>query len=490
MTAALLAEWTKLRTVRRWAAALLGAAVLIVGLGLLASSSGGTDANVHRNFVVGPDGQPVSDEFEFVHRPLSGDGSITVRVASLADNGVDAAAGLMLKDGLTPGSRYVSLFAARRTGVHLSQDYDTDVRGPAGAAPVWLRLTRAGNTVTGEQSADGTAWTRVAKVTAAALPRDVLVGLFVSSPADIKVERQPGGTSVGERPTLATATFDGVAVTGASGEWAGGPVEMPRGNLVKDPPPPGADRGNGEPPAERDGPSFAEQGGTFTVKGRGEIGPKAPPDDPISVALFGVLAGAMALVSVAALFVTAEYRRGMIRTTFIAEPRRGLTLAAKAVVIGAVSYVVALAGGAAVLLLARPRLIAHGYGPPAFPRYSLADWPVLRTLLLTAAFLALIAVFATAVGAIVRHSAAAITTVIALLVLPVIIGSVVPFGLARWVMLLTPAGGLATWRAKPPDDTLADPTALIGSLAGLASTGAYAAGALILAWWLLRRRDA
>jgi hypothetical protein len=198
----------------------------------------------------------------------------------------------------------------------------------------------------------------------------------------------------------------------------------------------------------------------------------------------------MALVSVAALFVTAEYRRGMIRATFVAQPRRGLILAAKAIVIGAVGCAVGLAAGAAALLLARPRLAAHGYAPPAFPNYSLTDWPVLRTLLLVAAFLGFLAVFAAALGAVVRHSATAISTVIGLVVLPVIVASVIPLTVGRWVLLLTPAGGLATWRSKPPTVALADPTAAIEPLTGLASTAAYAAGALLLAWLLLRRRDA
>jgi hypothetical protein len=43
---------------------------------------------------------------------------------------------------------------------------------------------------------------------------------------------------------------------------------------------------------------------------------------------------------VAALFVTSEYRRGLIRTKLAASPRRGRVLAAKAVVIGAVSAVI------------------------------------------------------------------------------------------------------------------------------------------------------
>ena len=48
-----------------------------------------------------------------------------------------------------------------------------------------------------------------------------------------------------------------------------------------------------------------------------------------------MFAGLIAVVVVAAMFITAEYRRGLIRITLAASPRRGRVLAAKAVVIGA-----------------------------------------------------------------------------------------------------------------------------------------------------------
>ena len=48
--------------------------------------------------------------------------------------------------------------------------FDTDLAGPATAAPRWLKLTRTGNTVTGYESADGADWQQVGTVTVA-LPR-------------------------------------------------------------------------------------------------------------------------------------------------------------------------------------------------------------------------------------------------------------------------------------------------------------------------------
>ncbi len=96
----------------------------------------------------------------------------------------------------------------------------------------------------------------------------------------------------------------------------------------------------------------------------------------------------MALICVGALFGTSEYRRGMIRTTFAATPRRGQVLAAKALVLGGVTFVLSLVAVVGVVPASPCRSCEdHGMAPPAFPTPSLTDPDVLRTLLLTAAFM-------------------------------------------------------------------------------------------------------
>lgn len=477
MMGTLLAEWTKLRTVRRWMIAVFAAVVLTVGLGLLAASGGGSDANTYPDFVVGPDGDPVADEMQLVHRPLDGDGSVTVRVATQADGRTGARAGVIIKQEAKSGSPYAALYVTPR-GVRMEANFGEPVHGSGRTAPVWLRLTRAGTTVTGDESPDGTTWTRVAQVRVAKLTPAVRAGFFVSSPPELRVERNLGSTGSGYLPTVSTATFDTVAVAGdtAAGTW------VPE-TLVMHPSPDADDRGGPDLGVE-------ERDGVYTVAGAGAVGPKPSPDDTVEIALFGVLAGLMALVAVAALFVTSEYRSGLIRTTFTATPLRGRTLAAKAVVVAVVAFVTGLVGGAAALLLAQPVLQEHGFAPPAFPPYALTDWPVARTLLLTAVFLAGLGVFTVGLGAILRHSAATITVVIVLVVMPVILGSVLPLAPCRWLMRLTPAGGLATWRSKPPTTELATPWSLLSPGEGLTVVGAYAAMSMLAAWWLLRKRDA
>ncbi|HEX2772519.1 MAG TPA: hypothetical protein VHN18_08840, partial [Micromonosporaceae bacterium] len=320
------AEWTKLRSVRRWVLALAAVVLLSVGFSLFAASSSGTDANQYPNFVVGPDGRPVSDQFGFVHQALSGNGSITARVVSQENSHEWAGAGLMVKDGVSSGSRYAAIMVTPDHGVRLSANFATSLSGGDGdGAPRWLRLTRDGDSVTGFQSTDGTDWREVGTVDVGALPSTVEIGLFVSSPEKVKVERRAGGTSVGEWPTIGRATFDNVRVQSAqpaTTAWTGDNVHHP-------PPPdqPDSAGGSGEPEPKLGKPKgpgidlWSESNGVFTVSGSGDIGPNEQPDDVVQAALFGVLAGIIVIAALGVLFMTSEFKRGMVRTTFAASPR-------------------------------------------------------------------------------------------------------------------------------------------------------------------------
>ena len=93
----------------------------------------------------------MTDNFYFVHQPLAGNGSITVRVtsltgtaqrtASLADR-VDpptrarpqpwAKAGIIIKASTKPGSAYAAIMVTGSHGVRMQYDYTHDTAGPAG----------------------------------------------------------------------------------------------------------------------------------------------------------------------------------------------------------------------------------------------------------------------------------------------------------------------------------------------------------------------
>jgi regulation of enolase protein 1 (concanavalin A-like superfamily) len=478
------AEWTKLRSVRRWVFALAGAGVLTVILSLLAASGSGTDANLYPNFVTGPNGDPVADEFEFVHQRVSGDVTITARVVTQADSHEKATAGLMIKDGVRSGSRYAALALTPGNGVRLQADFTTDRYTGPGAAGTWLRLTRTGRTVTGHWSADGRNWHSAKLPTKASLPKSVDVGLFVSSPPRLIVERQAGSSSVGEEPTVGRATFDNVSIVGAPLALQAAEVRQATGTPQDSSAPVGKKGSQQDYVA-----GMTESGGVFTVTGRGKIGPNPPDDDIVQVSLFGVLAVVIVLAAVGALFMTSEFKQGMLRTTFTASPRRWRLLAAKAIVLGGVGFGIGLVSSVTALFVAQPLLRDRGWTLPAFPPPSVTNPAVLRALLTTSVFVAAVALLALGIATITRHSAAAIGSVVALVVLPLLVASALPSGAARLLMQLTPAGGFATQRAKPPTVALVDPSAMLSPWWGLCVVCVYAAAAMAGAWWSLRRRD-
>jgi len=196
---------------------------------------------------------------------------------------------------------------------------------------------------------------------------------------------------------------------------------------------------------------------------------------------------------VAALFITAEYRRGLIRTTLAASPRRWQVLAAKALVIAAVSFAAGLA--AAVIAVVYGNRLARSQGIYLFHVTWLTE---LRLVAGTAALLATSAVLALALGTILRRSAATVTVVVVAIVLPYILGvaSVLPAGAADWLLRVTPAAAFAIQQSLPQYPQV---TALytpaggyfpLSPWAGFAVLCGWTALALALAAALLRRRDA
>jgi ABC-type transport system involved in multi-copper enzyme maturation permease subunit len=232
------------------------------------------------------------------------------------------------------------------------------------------------------------------------------------------------------------------------------------------------------------------------VSGSGDIAPVARSDagSEVQNVLGGVFAGLIAMIVVGVMFMTAEYRRGMIRITLAACPRRGRVLAAKAIVLGAVTFVAGLIAVAIAIPLGQHLLL--GNGNPIFP---LPVLQLLRVALGTAALLAVVAVLALAVGTLLRRSAAAVTAVIAGVVLPyllAVLSGVLPVGAEEWLVRVTPAAAFAVQQIAPAypqvDDryTPANGYFPLPPWAGFAVLCAWAALALALATYLLRRRDA
>jgi ABC-type transport system involved in multi-copper enzyme maturation permease subunit len=521
------AEWTKFRTVRGWVIAVIAAAVLIDVLGLLLVDSGANSCSgtCGANHVpIGPGGEAVVDTFYYVHQPLSSEGSLTVRVTSLTGEYVPQGGSTVgpnqpppLKKGLMPwskagiiitqdtsqGSAYAAVLVTGQHGVRMQYNYTGDVAGLPGrvsaASPRWLRLTRSGDTITGYDSADGRHWTKVGTVQLSRLPGTVQAGLFTASPVDFQANfpsyAQTGG---GDSPSVATAVFDHVSLHGGQpgSTWVGQLIGA-NGLMYSQPRVPTRGSLRTRPVGPEIG--FRQAGSRFTVTGSGDIAPAVGggvntnyATGTISDHLVAVIFGLIVLTVIGAMFMTTEYRRGMIRVTLTTSPRRGRVLAAKAVVIGLVSFVLGLVAAAVAVLAGPP--ISRSRGVYMLP----VGWPTaLEVMVGVGALLAVAAVLAVAVGTILRRSVAAVATVIAVFVLPYILGdtSVVAPAVSEWMFRATPIAAFAVQQSVPaypqvigqygPPEYFA-----LAPWAGLLVLCGYTAVALTVAYSLLRRRDA
>lgn len=145
----------------------------------------------------------VGDQFQFLYRPLTGDGRITARVASQTTNDNGAQAGVMFRETLDTASSDAMMGILQTSSAQFLYRNGTGtaatvVTNAAQSAPYWVRLTRAGNLITAEQSVDGVTWI-VQQQKTIVMSSTIYVGLAVSSHNNAV--------------NLSTATFDNVTIT-------------------------------------------------------------------------------------------------------------------------------------------------------------------------------------------------------------------------------------------------------------------------------------
>lgn len=144
-------------------------------------SVGGRGAAGHNSgtfTLIGAGGQigSTSDAFHFAYQPLTGDGSLTARVmtveAVLVGNVTYSFAGIMIRESLAANSRsfFLGLSPTSATGITwvrrtTAGASSTTTPVATVAVPEWLRLTRAGTTISAERSDDGTNWISVGSAT-------------------------------------------------------------------------------------------------------------------------------------------------------------------------------------------------------------------------------------------------------------------------------------------------------------------------------------
>jgi ABC-type transport system involved in multi-copper enzyme maturation permease subunit len=196
-------------------------------------------------------------------------------------------------------------------------------------------------------------------------------------------------------------------------------------------------------------------------------------------ALAGIALGLLLVGVLGVLAMTGEYTSGTIRATLAAVPNRPLVLAAKAAVLGALSltageaaaFIAFAAGGAAL--------------PPAVPAPTLGQPGVLRAVVLGGAGYCLIGLLGLGLGAVVRHTPAAI----AVLVGGVYVLAQLVAGFATWMMGWLPVAIVANSLSvvRPPGD---DQVRFLSPWAGLGVLALYAAVTLAAGAVVLARRDA
>ena len=145
-----------------------------------------------------------ADDFQFLYGSMTGNGRLTARVVSLDANGNGSAqAGVMFRETLDPGSRQATMDNTDGNGAEFLYrqtpgQATTVSKYPGTPSPYWVRLTRVGNVIAAERSADGVQWVASPQATITMAPT-IYIGLAVSAHSN----------SV----KLASAVFDNVSIS-------------------------------------------------------------------------------------------------------------------------------------------------------------------------------------------------------------------------------------------------------------------------------------
>jgi ABC-2 type transport system permease protein len=194
--------------------------------------------------------------------------------------------------------------------------------------------------------------------------------------------------------------------------------------------------------------------------------------------LFGLILGQLVIAVLGALTVTSEYSTGMVRTSLSVMPRRGTWFAAKAVVFGGIALVTGLVTSFASYFVGQAILSTQHINS------SIGQPGVLRAVIGGGLFLAACGLLSFGLGAVLRHTAGAITAAIGLLFVLFILSGFLPDNWAvhidKWIPFN--AGG-AIWE-NVSGNTMFSPWT------GFAVFCGYAAIALAAGLILFRRRDA
>jgi ABC-2 type transport system permease protein len=177
--------------------------------------------------------------------------------------------------------------------------------------------------------------------------------------------------------------------------------------------------------------------------------------------------------------VTSEYARGLITATVAAVPRRTHVVLAKSVVVTAVLFVVGTVTAFLGYLAGNAFLEAEGVG------LALGDDGVIRALVGCGLYVAVLGLFGMGLGLLMRHTAGAVTTALALVFVVGNLVMLVPGEIGEWLAKLMPGNAGSSIAMVTPFEGM-----LLGPWTGFAVFCAETALLLGLATVGFVRRDA
>lgn len=201
-------------------------------------------------------------------------------------------------------------------------------------------------------------------------------------------------------------------------------------------------------------------------------------ESPGSFLTWGMMIAPVCAVVLGALTVTTEYQTGMIRNSFAAVPGRTQVLAAKAVLVAGLLFAVGTATA----------LLGYWGGNWFLDREGVGmalEGDVLRAMYGSGLYLAGIGLLAVAAGFLLRHTAAVISLLVALLFVVGNMANLIPGDVGLWITRLMP--GNAGSAVSTPVSF--NPN-LLDVWPGFAVFAGEVALLLVAAYTLVKRRDA
>lgn len=201
--------------------------------------------------------------------------------------------------------------------------------------------------------------------------------------------------------------------------------------------------------------------------------------DLVQRTMFGIILGQLIMVVFGAMAITSEYSTGMIRTALTAQPRRAPVFWAKLLIVSAVAFVV----GEVISFISF--LIASSFWRAKGAPLNLSSPHAMQAVIGGGLYLAGSAILAFGLGAVLRHTAGAITSGVGLLFVLTILVNFLPDNwqnhLDKWLPFNSGGQVWATQHVRGQD---------LSAWTGFGVFMIYGAVVVLLGGYIFRNRDA